>query len=217
MPSQSVEEYIEAIYRLGGESGTVSTGDLAASLGVAAPSVTTMLKRLVRDGLVEHTPYYGIKLTDTGRQMAASLIRSHRLSERLLTDFVGLPWDEVHEVACRLEHVITGDLADKVYQALGEPQTCPHGNPIAEDIHGELLKLSEAEPGRTVVIVKISKEDPTLLKYLEEHGIKPLSCVRVISRSPMGDVVSVQTEKGVCAFGPDTASCVWVKQIEEQE
>ena len=91
MPSQSVEEYIEAIYRLGGEGGAVSTCDLAEQLGVAPPSVTTMIRRLSRDGLVKHVRYYGATLTEAGLKMALDTIRRHRLSERLLTDVLGIP------------------------------------------------------------------------------------------------------------------------------
>jgi DtxR family Mn-dependent transcriptional regulator len=217
MSSQSVEEYVEAIYRLGGEDGSVSTGGLASHLKVAAPSVTTMLKRLVRDGLVVHTPYHGIALTQSGLDMATTLIRNHRLSERLLTDVIGLSWDEVHEVACKLEHVITGDLADKVYHALGEPQTCPHGNPVSVDRSASLIRLIDLEPGSSARVARITNEDQSFLRYLQENDIQPGASIAMVSKAPFGNVVNVEVNGVAHSLGSEVASTIWVRPVEKQD
>lgn len=186
MPSQSVEEYLEAIYRIGGETGTVNTCELAAMLGVAPPSVTTMLARLTRDGLVEHTRYKGIKLTSEGREMAASMIRRHRLSERLLTDVLGMPWHKVHDAACKLEHVMTGEIEEHAYKALGEPERCPHGQMLRGDDSESLIALSCVEPGSKVRVVKLAEENEEFLIAVEKLGLIPSAEVTVSSISDSG-------------------------------
>ena len=210
MPSQNVEEYIEALYRLGAGEKPVSTGDLAASLGVVAPSVTTMLKRLVRDGLVTHARYRGITLTEDGKAMSRSLVRRHRLSERLLTDMIGLPWDKVHDVACKLEHVITGDLEENVYDALGQPATCPHGHPVDGGEPAPASSLFDLAVGESGRVVMVGEESGTLLSYLSEIGLVPGAEVKVIGKAPVGDVVSIVCGGSTATIGRDVAGEVWV-------
>ncbi|MDO8588924.1 MAG: metal-dependent transcriptional regulator [Armatimonadota bacterium] len=217
MPSQNVEEYIEALFRLGATEKAVSTGDLAEKLGVAAPSVTTMLKRLVRDGLVTHEPYRGIALTDKGRALSFSLLRRHRLSERLLTDMIGLSWDKVHDVACKLEHVIAGELEDDVYAALGRPDTCPHGHPmnvaeVAPD--ATLFDLPSDEPA---IVTMVAEESADFLQYLSQIGIAPGTEVRVVERAPFGDVITIDCGGSSHTIGKDVAVKIWVRPKEDGE
>ncbi len=105
MPTQSMDEYVEAIYRLGGNDTPVPVSDVAQQLQISVVSANEMVKRLAVHGLVEYEPYRGILLTDAGRQLALHILRCHRLWERFLTDTLGLPWDLVHDEACRLEHI----------------------------------------------------------------------------------------------------------------
>src|SRR5438477_6306624 len=154
--TESIEEYVEGIWRLEREVPTVGTGEIAQYMNVAPASVTTMLKKMSELGLVEHTPYQGVKCTEKGETLAVDLLRKHRLLERLLVDFIGLPWDDVHDLACKLEHYISMDVADKVEKALGYPTTCPHGNPVDATLNDHSYRLSDCPVGRAVEIVKVT-------------------------------------------------------------
>src|SRR5262245_38815875 len=123
--TESIEAYVEGIWRLEREVPTVGTGEIAQYMNVEPASVTTMLKRLAALGLVEHEPYKGVRCTEKGEALAVELLYKHRLLERLLVDFLELPWDGVHDLACKLEHYISMDVADRIERAMGYPQTCP--------------------------------------------------------------------------------------------
>ncbi|MDO8682310.1 MAG: metal-dependent transcriptional regulator [Armatimonadota bacterium] len=217
MPSPNVEEYIEALYRLGAAEKPVGTGHLAESLHVVAPSVTTMLKRLVRDGLVIHEPYKGISLTEAGKAMSMSLVRRHRLSERLLTDMIGLPWDKVHEVACKLEHVITDDLEENVYNALGKPKTCPHGHPVDAPDPTSLQTLFDLTAGDSARIVMVGEDSSEFLRYVSQIGLVPGVAVKVIERAPVGDVITIECSGATATIGKDVSKKIWVESVERQE
>src|SRR5256714_333765 len=145
--TESIEEYTEGIWRLEREVSTVGTGEIAQYMNVAPASVTTMLKRMSELGLVEHTPYQGVKCTEKGEAVAVNLLRKHRLLERLLVDFLDLPWDDVHDLACKLEHYISMDVADQIERALGFPTTCPHGNPVDAMHDDRSVRLADCEVG----------------------------------------------------------------------
>src|SRR5512145_1254601 len=130
MTSSNVEDYLKAIYNLIGEAEAASTSAIADQLGVAPGSVTGMLKRLADQGLVEHVPYYGARLTATGEEQAIGLIRRHRILELFLVQVLGYTWDRVHEEAERLEHAVSDELIDRMAQVLGFPSADPHGAPI---------------------------------------------------------------------------------------
>jgi DtxR family transcriptional regulator, Mn-dependent transcriptional regulator len=216
MPSPNVEEYIEALYRLGAMEKPVGTGALAESLHVAAPSVTTMLKRLVRDGLVAHESYRGITLTESGKAMSVSLVRRHRLSERLLTDMIGLPWDKVHDLACKLEHVIQGELEDDIYIALGKPDTCPHGHPVDASSAGSGVMLFDLAVGDCASVVKVAEDSPEFLQYLAQVGLAPGVKVTVTGRAAFGDVLSIECGGGSHTIGREVAEKIWVELTREE-
>ncbi len=215
MPSQSVEEYLEAIYRIGGESGTVSTCGLAEQLGVAPPSVTTMLGRLSRDGFVEYTRYRGITLTPLGREMAASTIRRHRLSERLLTDVLGMPWDQVHEEACKLEHVITGEVEERAFHLLGKPKRCPHGHLLEGEEDQRLLRLSDTAPGCRVRVIKITDESRELLKEAAQTGVIPSAEILVVSFEDGKMSLQVNGNNRIVEIG--LAENIWVCPLDRTD
>jgi DtxR family transcriptional regulator, Mn-dependent transcriptional regulator len=217
MPSQNVEEYIEALYRLGAVEKPVGTGELADSMHVAAPSVTTMLKRLVRDGLVTHEPYKGILLTEGGKAMSMSLLRRHRLSERLLTDMIGLSWDKVHDLACKLEHVIVGDLEDDVYAALGRPETCPHGHPVDPASSSSRVSLFDLAVGDSARVVMVAEDSAEFLQYLSKIGLAPGASVKVVERASFGDVITVECNGSSNAIGKDVAGKIWVEATAQKE
>ncbi|HVA34545.1 MAG TPA: metal-dependent transcriptional regulator [Candidatus Baltobacteraceae bacterium] len=128
--AESIEEYLEAVYRLEREGPGVTTSGLAASLGVAPASVSGMLKKLGSDGYVEQVARGEVKLTPKGLDVALRVIRRHRLAERLLTDVLGMSGDDVHVEACMLEHAISDRVEERLVALLGDPKTCPHGHPI---------------------------------------------------------------------------------------
>src|SRR5450756_2504476 len=131
--SPAEQDYLKQIYLLREGTGRATTQMLADRLGVKAPSVTAMIKRMAEDEggpLVRHTPYHGVELTERGRTVALEMLRHHRLIELFLSELLGVPWDRVHAEADRLEHVLSEDLEDRIAAKLGEPTRDPHGDPI---------------------------------------------------------------------------------------
>lgn len=210
MPTQSAEEYLEAIYRRMLSGQTVGTGDLAAMLDVSAPSVSTMLRRLARDGLVQHKRYGCIELTDKGLQAARCVVRRHRIAERLLTDILGLPWERVHDYACAMEHIFDSDLEQAVYEKLARPLLCPHGGRITgEDIPGARA-LAALNVGEEAVVVRIGDERQETLSYISSLGLHPGVCLRVLSVSPAGDLLQLELCGETVSVGRDIASSIGV-------
>ncbi len=210
--TESIEEYTEGIFRLQEEIEVVSTGDIAKYMGVAPASVTTMLKRLVEIGLVEHIPYQGVRLTTKGEQLSIALLRKHRLVERLLVDFLELPWEDVHDLACKLEHYISEDVASRISKAMGHPSTCPHGNPIDVTVGDGSKRLADCIEGEELTVAKITDERLEFLTYIMQIGLLPNTPITVQSRTPFGDVLSLDVEgiEGTIAIGRDVANSVWV-------
>src|SRR5579862_9027608 len=169
--SESIEEYTEGIFRLQEEMEVVSTGDIARYMTVSPASVTTMLKRLVEHGLVEHTPYQGVRLTEKGESLSIALLRKHRLVERMLVDFLELPWEDVHDLACKLEHYLSEEVADRIARALNYPATCPHGNPVDATLKDGSRRLSGCEVGREFTVIKITDERLEFLSYVRDIGL----------------------------------------------
>src|SRR5271165_2445333 len=154
--AESFEMYMKAIYRLEREGPGVSTSALATELGVAPASVSGMLKKLASDGYVEHEVRGDIALTRKGLEVAVGVVRRNRLAERLLTDVLEMPWDEVYAEACILEHAITQRVEERLIAVLGDPQTCPHGHPIPPKDLTEPVRagvpLAQVEPGTEVTV-----------------------------------------------------------------
>jgi len=175
------EDYVIAIYRLQAAGEPVVGARLAEQLGVAPPSVTEMLGRLRREGLVgSDRP---VRLTEAGLGVARTLVSRHRLVERFLVDVLGFGWDEVHEEAHRLEHALSARVTERLADFLGHPATCPHGHPIMEDGAVEpdldLRPLSAVGVGGGGRVRRIAVEDPSLLGLLSRLGIALDTAVRV--------------------------------------
>jgi len=182
--SATVEEYLEMIYNMNMEDEVVIGARLAEKFGVAPPTVTEMLKRLVRDGYVEMDNRRQVTLTEAGNQAAEAVLRRHRLTERFLVDMLGMQWHQVHEEACRLEHFISGAVEARVITTLNNPTTCPHGNPIPGSVANArsylkdkgAIRLSSAGVGEVVAILCISEvveDEEGLILYLHEKGLTP--------------------------------------------
>jgi DtxR family transcriptional regulator, Mn-dependent transcriptional regulator len=217
--TESIEEYVEGIWRLEREVQTVGTGEVAQYMNVSPASATTMLKRLAALGLVEHLPYQGVKCTEKGEVLAINLLRKHRLLERLLVDFLELPWDGVHDLACKLEHYISMDVADRISRALGDPTTCPHGNPVDATFDDHSFRLADAETSAPLVVAKVTDEREEFLTYLHEIGLLPGTNISIDERTPFGDVLALNVEgrDKQIAVGKEVSTAVFVHRRENAE
>jgi DtxR family Mn-dependent transcriptional regulator len=178
---------------------------------VTPPTVTATLQRMQRAGLVEHGPHREIRFTESGRQTAEDLVRRHALAERLLTDFLKLPWHEAHEESHGFEHAITPKVQARLLEALGHPTTCPHGNPIPGlgALSPDEFPLDRVEAGQTIVVQRITEEaeeDPELMRYLQLHGVGPGARLRVAEVERFNQTLSLEGELGLVVLGLAAAS-----------
>ncbi len=208
-----LEEYLEAIWELEEEGVAVIQARLVEHLQHSAPSVSEMVRRLREDDYITVSGR-ALRLTDKGRSRAISVVRKHRLAERLLTDIIGLPWHKTHVEACRWEHVMSDEVEERLVALLGNPPTCPHGNPIpgAGGPERDLVALSEALPGDRVRLERVTEQvevDMPALIYLDEHGFTPGAAAEVRSRAPDGTLV-LELENGSIALGPALAGQLYV-------
>lgn len=214
MLSQGMQDYLKAIYRLQERDGLVSTTALAHAMQVAAPSATGMVKKLAALKLVRHQPYQGVVLSKTGAKVALELIRHHRLLELYLSEALGYSWDRVHDEAERMEHVISEEFEERIFQALGRPTRDPHGEPIPTK-EGTVASappacLSEMEPGMTGVIRQVSDSTAEMLRYLGERGLVPDAEVEVVERAPFNGPLTVRAGDAAHVIGRDLAAHIRV-------
>jgi len=215
--SATLEEYLEAIYKLEKKKGSAKTGDLAKTLNVALGTITNTIESMEKQSLVTHKPYKGVKLTKKGRKIALDVIRRHRLSERLLTDILRLEWSKAHDAACKLEHAIMDeDIIKPLEEVLGKPKTCPHGNPIPSEsgkiIEEKCERLTTFQKGEKGVIAKITDERVELLQYLSALGLVPGAHVQVEKIAPFNGPITVRVMGNRHALGREVASVIWVKK-----
>jgi DtxR family Mn-dependent transcriptional regulator len=167
------EEYLQTLFWLH-EAGLPMTGaNVARAMQLSAPTVHEMIGRLERDGYITRGDDRAIAFTDSGRQHAEEIVRRHRLIERFLTDVLGIPWDEVHEEAERLEHAMSPVLEERMLAAIGDAKTCPHGHPIRPGDRIEGVPLADVEPGASVTILRFENEAEDLLHHLRATGLEP--------------------------------------------
>ena len=202
--SATVEEYLETIYNMSAENEVVIGARLAEKFGVSAPSVTEMLKRLVRDGYIEMDNKRQVTLTDAGNRAAEAVLRRHRLTERFLADMLGMQWHQVHEEAGRLEHFISGAVEERVIASLHNPTTCPHGNPIPGSVPSartylkdqgavRLSTLANGEKATVLLISEVVEDEEGLILYLHEKGLTPGTLLTVLSQA-VGNTSDTQQE-----------------------
>jgi len=212
-----VEECLEYIYKLGKEK-QVKTTLLAEATGYPASTITTLLSRLSKRGLVEYQAFKGARLTEKGRRLALEVIRRHRLSERMLTDILEMDWEDAHREACQLEHAISTHVARRLEEVLGYPKTCPHGNPIPDeegrmpDIEGELLSQVSI-PGE-VVVVGVVDEDPSLLRNLRLTGILPGRRILVEGKSSLDGSLLLKIGKERVPLSKALSEKIRVRRVE---
>ena len=221
--SPTIEEYLEAVYLLYSEGRPVLGARLAELLGVSAPTVTETLKRMRRDGYLRMDRDKQVHLTPSGQELAETLVRRHRLSERLLTDVLGLEWHSVHAEACRLEHAISPAVEARLVDVLANPTTCPHGNPIpgtaAQENHIQEFPLSEASAGQNLLVRRVSQEaelDGELLAHLDRLGLRPGARVEVQDVLKVNGTLTIRVQDDVTTLGLSAASNLWVCTMEQE-
>jgi DtxR family Mn-dependent transcriptional regulator len=200
LASSTVENYLKAIYAgvgsLGNGQRLLPMGQLASAVGVAPGTATTMVKTLAESGLVEYEPYAGVALTPAGQKLAALVLRRHRLIELFLVRVMGYSWEEVHDEAELLEHVVTDRLIDRIDEMLGRPETDPHGDPIP-NAEG-LVKAQDAQTllscplATTVTVTRVIDQDKEFLRFIENHHLKPGETIEVEARDAAADSVRVR-------------------------
>ena len=217
--SPQMEDYLKGIYLLQARYARVPTSVLAGHLGVSAPSVTGMVRKLASLGLLEHEPYRGARLTQAGEALALKTVRAHRLWESYLVEVLDVPWDVAHVEAERLEHVLSEELADRIDEALDHPTTDPHGHPIPGR-NGRMpppagIPLTELLPDEKGIILQIRDETPELLRYLGGMGIYPGESITVREVAPFNGPIHVHVDGVTQALGRQAADHVVVKTVTE--
>lgn len=215
MITQEREDYLKTIYKIELEESPVRTTAIAKALGVEPASVTGVIKRLAELDLLEHQPYKGVILTPSGRKIALSVIRRHRLVELYLTQSLGYSWDEVHDEAERLEHAVSDKFIERIAAILGHPASDPHGSPIPTK-DGTVAPrvghpLSTLVAGQSGMVARVNDDDPALLRYLSTLGIQPGSEVRVRDVAPYGGPIHVRIDNSEHDIGIEAASHVFIE------
>jgi DtxR family transcriptional regulator, Mn-dependent transcriptional regulator len=220
MDSERTQEYLEAIYKEQSKSGpSVSTSFLAKDLGVSPPAVTDMLRHLERRGLIDYKPNEGVSLTEIGMSKALEVIRRHRLWERFLTDVLGMTWDTVHDEACKLEHIASTEVTERLARILGDADTCPHGQPIP-DKDGNIkqektIPLIGFLPSQQACIVAVDVEDAKILEEIEKLGLKPKVVVTIINKRSDGSL-ELKAGKKRLRLNSELASILLAEPITSQ-
>lgn len=215
--STATEDYVKTIYsHTEWQDEPITPSQLAARLGLAASTVTEMVKKLAAQGLVDHRPYGSVELTGEGRLLALRLLRRHRIIETWLVMQQGYGWDEVHDEAEVLEHAVSDRLVESISASLGHPVRDPHGDPIPT-AEGRMPQfdafgLLELQAGQSGSVSRISDRDPELLRYLAEHGIAPGVEVTVRERGKYSGTLLITTPNGEVHLSPDAALAVWVER-----
>ncbi|NPV06964.1 MAG: metal-dependent transcriptional regulator [Anaerolineae bacterium] len=211
-------EYLEAIFRLGGSDRSVPVPALAEHLGVAGASANEMVRRLAERGLATYEPYKGVVLTEEGRLQAVTVVRRHRLWERFLTDVLGMPWDEVHQEACRLEHATSPQLEERLSRALAGSTSCPHGQavpgPDGTLVEPEVIPLSDLSLGQEATVEQVPEENPALLRYLDDLGLRPGREVKLVAAEPFAGPLTLVMGEETRLLGHGVAEQIGVRVKE---
>lgn len=216
MPTETLEEYLEAIYKLS-EKGPVRPTPIAEAIGVSGPTVTATLKRLESRDLITRQDG-DVVLTDEGRTIALDIIRRHRISERFLVDVLGLPWSEAHEDACRLEHALSPRVLAALEEFLDNPAVCPHGHPIptVDGIVADIVAspLTGFEAGSILDIVQVAEDDEAMLAYLGSMGMFPGTRVLVREVAPFRGPLMLEIDGSMYAIGREVAEGILVSRAD---
>ncbi|MFW6174552.1 MAG: metal-dependent transcriptional regulator [Chloroflexota bacterium] len=220
--TQAAENYLLAIYIVKEQGLDVTNSNLVSQLkrtpasehlGTSLPSIAGMLRRMEREGLIRYTDSREIELTDEGQRQADTIVRRHRLAERMVVDLLGLELQKAHVEAHRLEHAMSEELEERIKAVLGNPGTCPFGHPIPGSGYVPCqgsLPLSEAPVGESLIVDRIPEEESDLLEYLVSSELLPGAEVEVTESAPYRGVISLSTRQGSAVLGAEVASRIWV-------
>ena len=217
---QAIEDYVKTIYSLALEESPVSTSRIAAARSVKPASATSMIQRLARLKLVNYEKHYGVTLTEAGEKLALEVIRHHRLLELYLMEALGFRWDEVHEQADILEHVISEKMEERIAAALNHPEFDPHGDPIPA-LDGTMAvmdttALSDMAAGDRVRVARIPDDSNSeLLRYLAGLGLVPGAVMRLVEVAPFLGPLTVEVGDGRAVIGRNLADLVLVERLDE--
>lgn len=217
--THAMEDYLKAVYRLREGGAQVTTQRLAEELGVTGPSVTNMIKRLHDLRLLRHSRYRGVELTEAGSKIALEVLRHHRLLELYLAESLGMPWDQVHAEAERLEHHLSDQLEARMDSALGFPTHDPHGDPIpsregtVDRVSG--VRLIDLDAGEQGTVTRVSDRDPDQLRYLGSLGLYPGVRVTVLERLPFEGPIRIAVNDAEHVIGRPLAAAVHVESIPD--
>jgi DtxR family transcriptional regulator, Mn-dependent transcriptional regulator len=217
--TRAQQDYLKALYQLHGAERPVPTRDLAQRLGISSPSVSEMVTRLSAQGLVEHDRYRGQQLTREGCKVALELVRHHRLLEMFLVRVLGYSWDEVHEEAERLEHVISERMEQRIFELLGRPELDPHGHAIPT-LAGKVRPvsnrpLSECRAGEKLVVQGVSDDDPVRLRELERRGLLPGTRLEMVEESKFEGPISVRIKGRRVSIPLGLARALFVEGVRQ--
>jgi DtxR family Mn-dependent transcriptional regulator len=220
MPTSTVEDYLKCILleQQRDPEALVSMRRITSALSVAPGTVTAMVKTLADSGLLAYEPYSGVRLTDSGRQLAVHVLRRHRLIELFLVKVMGMDWSEVHAEAEELEHAVSDRLIERIDEMLGYPSTDPHGDPIP-DVHGVveevvLPSLVDCELHLPLKVLRVGDQSRDFLRLVERRGLKPGSLVTVAGRDEAADAVELRLDSGEpMTLGFRAASKIFVEGV----
>ena len=205
------EDYLKIIYELGGYQKQINNREISSALGVSAPSVSEMVKKLLEEEYLEYTPYKGIKLTEQGKKEAIKVLRRHQLWEVFLVEHLKYSWDEVHEEAEKLEHVTSIKLEEHLDKYLNYPKTCPHGNPIIRNDENifNYRNMKSLLVGETSRIRRVTDEKE-LLKYMVHLDLKIGDEFTVVSFAPYNGPITLEVEGKSIIIGREAAEKIYV-------
>ena len=223
--TKSERETLKAIWRItsraesgdNGEATGARTGDLATSLKVTPGTMTAIVKKLADRGLAVHTPYHGVALTETGRRLAMSVVRRHRIVERFLSDMLGYSWSEADRLAPTFEHQLPQEVEDRLYTALDRPPTCPHGFPIpgsGSDDLPAMPPLYDLAPGQRAVIALPGSTDPEVAVFLDGLGLRPGVEVKIKETHPFDGPLVVVVDEQERTLGEKLARQILVHRLD---
>jgi len=214
---RAAREHLKQIFKLeereGPREGPVAMSELAHALGHSAPAVTDMAKKLAERGLVDYVPYRGVRLTAAGRREATRAVRRHRIVERFLTDMLGFPWQDAHEMATQFEHELPDRVEERLYKALKKPDMCPHGFPIPklpEESFPSVITLSQLEAGESSEVATVLEEGHDILSFLDSLGLRPGAHVEVLERMPFDGPIVLLVDGVERTVGHNLAQIVTV-------
>ena len=223
--SHAVQNYLLSLYILAEEGVRTTPGNLAEHirnmpptehLGASLPSVLGMIRRMTKEGLVEISPQKEVHLTKVGQTHAESMVRRHRLAERMVVDLLGLELYKAHVEAHQLEHAISPDLEEMIRKRLGNPTTCPFGHPIPGSgyvpLQGHRITLDQALPQHRYVVERIPEDDQELLRFLIDHHVVPDQELEILEAGRYRGVISFRTVLGDTALGYEAATRIWVRE-----